>query len=225
MRSALKNHHIRTGAQKGNPKGKLSDKWPKGLADYLRETVHGATVKQQAELARDKFGIDITPKQVKAMRLRLHLKSGLTGRYGDERKPQKWIPPEGWVMPENQKRTTFKAGQRPHNACNVGDLRKTTPPKGNGDGYWKRKMGEPNRWIFEHIRLWEEANGPVPDDHYIIFLDGNHDNLALDNLMCVSKAAHGLTNNTGGKTEYPELTKACVLAAEIKIKRNKLRRG
>ena len=39
-------------------------------------------------------------------------------------------------------------------------------------------------------RIWEEANGPIPDGHEIHHIDGDRSNNALSNLACLSLQEH-----------------------------------
>ena len=49
------------------------------------------------------------------------------------------------------------------------------------------KVGQPNIWRRYHHVIWEEAHGPIPASHVIRFVDGDTNNLRLDNLAMVSK--------------------------------------
>lgn len=78
--------------------------------------------------------------------------------------------------------TMFKKGNKPHNYKPVGSERITK------DGYIERKVAEPKTWRGVHILVWEEANGPVPAKHKVIFKDNNQLNTELSNLECLSYA-------------------------------------
>ena len=75
----------------------------------------------------------------------------------------------------NTKRTQFKAGRRPEEARNyqpIGSLRICK------DGYLERKVSDDQtvypsrRWTGVHRLVWEEANGPIPSDHIVVFRPG-----------------------------------------------------
>jgi hypothetical protein len=78
--------------------------------------------------------------------------------------------------------TMFKKGNKPHNYKPVGSERVTK------DGYLERKVAEPKTWRAVHVLVWEEANGPVPAKHKIVFKDNNQLNYELTNLECLSYA-------------------------------------
>jgi len=56
-------------------------------------------------------------------------------------------------------------------------------------------------WKVKHRWVWEQANGKIPKGRIIIFLDGNHKNIVLENLEMITKAEkvklvqYGLTSN------------------------------
>lgn len=89
------------------------------------------------------------------------------------------------------------------------------------DGYLERKVTDDpalypaRRWVFEHRLVWEAANGPIPDGHVIVFLDGDRLNIALDNLRCVPRAVLQWMNKTGLNETTGEARKAAILTAEV----------
>lgn len=60
------------------------------------------------------------------------------------------------------------------------------------DGYVYRKINNDlpfhKRWYALHIMLWEELNGPVPDNHCLKSLDGDRTNTDPSNWTCINKA-------------------------------------
>lgn len=76
-------------------------------------------------------------------------------------------------------------------------------------GPWARN------WRPEHWLVWEAAHGPVPPKHVIAFRDGNRQHCALENLVCVPRAAMADQNRMW--TRYPkELASAMHLAGALK---------
>lgn len=49
-------------------------------------------------------------------------------------------------------------------------------------------------WKLKHHLVWEQAHGPIPKDHNVIFLDGNNRNFDLDNLALVNDAELAIMN-------------------------------
>jgi len=100
--------------------------------------------------------------------------------------------------------TQFKPGNMPHNTLEVGSIIADT------DGYLKVKVAEPNRWKFLHRKTWEDANGPIPKGHAVIFRDGNRKNCALENLELVSRGELANRNHIPAWKHYPEELKETI---------------
>jgi len=134
-----------------------------------------------AELAK---AIGVNTYRVQAFRMR----QGLIKEHGGKFKPG--IVPHNkgkraeWAKGERCAVGQFKPGQSPHNTRKVGDV-------------YKRKEGRCWMWMIKteaglkylHRHIWEHANGAIPVGHNIQFVDGNYDNVTLENLRCVSRAA------------------------------------
>lgn len=63
------------------------------------------------------------------------------------------------------------------------------------DGYVYVKYAEGKQMMLKHRMVWEQANGPVPPGHVIIFKDGNKANCSLDNLRLVNRGELVRKNN------------------------------
>ena len=97
-------------------------------------------------------------------------------------KGKKW---DEFMSKEGQaasRRTAFKKGNIPPNHKPVGWERKTK------DGYWEIKVAEPNVFKARHRILWEQHHGPIPKGVNIIFIDGNTDNIVIENLRAETLA-------------------------------------
>jgi hypothetical protein len=84
-------------------------------------------------------------------------------------------------------------------------------------GYIIVKTADPDVWKYKHIVIWENAHGPVPEGHVIMFADGNKQNLRLSNLLMVSRKELGVMNRCGLISTRKDLTKTGKLVADIKI--------
>ena len=85
---------------------------------------------------------------------------------------------------KNSAKHQFKKGSRPHNWKPIGSTRDHV-------GYLERKFQDTGSTIRDyqpvHQLVWIEHHGPIPEDHCIVFKDGNRRNFDLENLECVSR--------------------------------------
>jgi len=98
------------------------------------------------------------------------------------------------ILYEKIQKTMFKKGRKPHNTRKEGDESKSI------DGYTYVKIAD-NDWRLKHRVLWEKANGPIPDDHIVVFKDNNQLNFDINNLQLISKSENMLRNTLH---QYPE---------------------
>lgn len=88
-------------------------------------------------------------------------------------------------------------------------------------GVWHIKVAEPNVWVKEHRLLWESVHGPIPDGHVLIFIDGDQDNIAIDNLALLARRELAVLNRKYSDLADPtrEERQALILMARIHRKR------
>jgi hypothetical protein len=91
--------------------------------------------------------------------------------------------------PGRMKETQFKKGHRGGVALEV--YRPIGSERIGKGGYLQRKIhdGWPlqSRWRAVHLILWEQANGPLPKGHAVIFINGDRSDIRLDNLACITR--------------------------------------
>lgn len=207
IKSYKNNHHIPSGTPKGR-KHWSGPLWTPELVDFLKQNNEGKTAKEVAELINKTFNKSLNAEQIKNVRNRLKIKSGLTGHF-----PKGHIPynrgKKGLRIPGSEK-GWFKKGSKPWNYAKVGDEAWTT------DGYLKVKIAEPDKWEYKHILEWEKHNGPRPEGFLIIFKNGNRSDCTIDNLVLVSKAENAIMNHEGLRSEVSELTNTGILLARLK---------
>lgn len=56
-------------------------------------------------------------------------------------------------------------------------------------------------WIMLHVKIWEDANGPVPNGKIIVFKNGDSLNCELENLEMISRSENMMRNTI---QRYPE---------------------
>jgi hypothetical protein len=118
--------------------------------------------------------------------------------------------------------TQFKKGQMPYKTVPVGTLVRISG--GHADGYLKRKIADSPgpglsrfSWKLEHARIWEEANGPVPPNHAVVFKDGDKEHITLANLELVTRAEL-MSRNTIHKRRPPLLKEAIYALIAVKAR-------
>lgn len=166
--------------------------------DYLVSIQKNKTSRDVANEMNQKFGLSLTEKQIKSYRRNNNLNSGLTGRFEKGRVPYnkgKKLP----NMPPNSGQ--FKKGNKPPNYVPVGTINYTT------DGYPKEKIGEPNKWVLKHRKVWEEHHGPIPKGYSICFLDRDKTNYDISNLILLSNEELARMNQNNYFSSDPELTR------------------
>lgn len=163
-------------------------------------------------------------------------KGWLTGRTGcfakgrtPENKGKKCAPGTGGRHP-NARKSQFRKGNQPHNTKYLGHERVSQ------DGYVEVSIAEENphtgferRYVLKHRHLWEQANGPIPEGHFLKCLDGDKTNTDPSNWEALPRAV--LPRLSGGRWhkpyhEYePELRPVILNIAKLDHKARVLRKG
>lgn len=166
--------------------------------DYLVSIQKNKISHDVANEMNQKFGLSLTEKQIKSYRRNNNLHSGLTGRFEKGQTPHN----KGKKYPNMPKNSgQFKKGNRPPNYVPVGTINYTT------DGYPKEKIGEPNRWVLKHRKVWEDHHGPIPKGYSICFLDRDKTNYDISNLILLSNEELARMNQNNYFSSDPELTR------------------
>lgn len=211
------NNGIRSDVPTGLRKGE-SRLFTKEQVKFIKQNVKGISNKELVDLVNKTFNLSVTEKQMASFKKNNGLVNGRDGRFKKGQEPwnkgMKGLDCAG----ENGKKTQFKKGQTPLNYRPVGSERV------NVEGYIEIKVADPNEWKLKHRVVWEQANGPIPENHNIIFGDGNRLNCDIDNLILVSKKQMLALNQHKLIKNDVELTKAGVMIANLHIKMNELKK-
>ena len=70
-------------------------------------------------------------------------------------------------------------------------------------------------WTNKARYIYEQVHGPIPEDHQVIFLDGNRQNFALGNLYCIPIKYMVLMNRNNWCTEDRDLTLTAIKYCEL----------
>lgn len=197
----------------GRPQGipnRRFHRWTTEQHEYMTATVPGNSHAEIRRLFNERFGLDLTDSQVKGYIARHKLHTGRTGKFKKGMVPfNKGL--KGQCAPGSEK-GWFKKGGFSHNRVPVGTERITE------DGYLEVKYRDGHgvrNWRTKHSLLWEEANGPVPESHCVIFADGDKENMNPENLMLVDRKDLVRMNQDGLPRVNRETTESGVLIARI----------
>jgi hypothetical protein len=196
-------------------------KYTQEQTDFLIENVIGRGTAELTELFNAYFGLELKRSQIKGFKANRGLNSGLTGRFEKGSIPVNKGTKGLYNVGGNC--TSFKPGQKAPNYKPVGSERL------DRDGYILIKVSDvgtcPERWKLKHKVLWEEANGPVPKGHCLIFLDSNKHNTSLDNLQLITRTQLARMNQNDLISNDPELTKTGLIVADIITKISERKRN
>lgn len=194
--------------------GQPTHKWTKEEKNYLREIAPGRSREEMTQLMCEKFDYPFTVGQIISACSRYQIKSGrdTTFKKGHET----WIKGKKGLLKPNA--TSFKKGNIPPNFRPVGSERI------DRDGYHLIKTGNPNKWQYKHILIWEDVNGPLPEGHAVLFADGNKTNFDLDNLVLVSRRELLVLNQQQLIQPDADLTKTGLNVAKLMIQTQKMQK-
>ena len=201
---------------------KYCTKYTEEVIQFMIDHYKGLDNIELAALLNEKFNLNLNKASVSNAKTRLK-KQGINLRNGINRgcfkkgqesfnKGKKWdefMSKEGQA---NSRTTCFKKGNIPINHREVGSERI------NVDGYLEIKVAEPNIWKLKHRVIYEEAYGPIPEGHMIIFADSNKLNLNLDNLILITLSENLSMNRNGLRFNDAELTKTGLNITKINVK-------
>lgn len=187
--------------------------WTKDEIAWVKANMHLTKCEMAAEIT-ELFGLDCTYNQLKGVFKRYGLNSGRTGYFTKGQEPFN----KGKKGLNKATSTSFKTGNRPYSAVEVGTERITK------DGLIEVKTAEPNTWRSKHAIMWERHhNATVPDGHVVIFADRDRRNFATNNLLLVSKAELVVMNKFKLITTCAEATKVGRTVAKVMLATSKKR--
>ena len=185
-------------------------KWTEAEKRWLIRYIPGHQESEIIEAFRMRFGWTMRRSQYKNIRHVLGVNSGTHGGCFYKGQPS-WNKGRKMEIKGRMAETMFKPGHLPHNHKEVGTEIIDTY------GYHKVKIAEPRTWAFKHRLVWEEHNGPAPSCNPIVFIDGNKDNLDIENLMMLTRTELARANQDGVWELPVELRKTALLAVKLKV--------
>ena len=191
-------------------------KWSDEEKEYLKKITPGHHYVEIANMMNKKFNREFTVNQIKSAIGRYKLNTGFNGRFKKGNVPHN--KGKKGLYYKGCEKTWFKKGQAPINHKPVGSERIDL------DGYTLIKVSEPNVWKLKHRVVWEKANGPIPKNYTVIFLDGDKSNTDINNLALVSRNELLIINQRGLLKKDKELSKVGINIAKLQSKINKRKR-
>lgn len=109
---------------------------------------------------------------------------------------------------------SFKKGIKAHNKRPIGSERI------NIYGYIEIKIKEPKKWNLKHRVVWEKHYGSIPKNYNVQFINGNKQDVRIENLRLVSYEENMRENSIYNYP--PDLVKVMKLNGQLKRQINKL---
>ena len=207
-------------------------RYTKEQKEFLIANNYMTPSKDLAAMFNNRFGTNITASNIKAFRGNNHLNSGLTGRFEKghipDNKGKTWDDYMSKDAQARSRKTTFKKGNKPLNAVDIGEeSMRYSGSKPDDLGYVHVKVcdGKGNKnWVPKQRVIYEQHYGPIPKGYKVIFADRNRFNFDIDNLVLVSSSEELIMNQKSLRYDDQDLTKTGHLIAKVIDKRNKLRK-
>lgn len=217
--------------------------WSPDEEEQLRRDYPDTSTKVLAE----RFGIskDMLYRKAFAMGLKkseAYLTSVLSGRIRRARTDPRMVATQfrkghepankgvkGWQAGGRSAETRFQKGSKPHTWVPVGSYRVVNDKSGRR--YLELKLNDlpgPNhvRWKPVHRLVWEEARGPIPGGHLVVFKPGMAtvvlEEITADRLECISRAENARRNVPAAK--HPEVARLIQLKGAITRQVNRINR-
>ena len=220
LRAYKKNHGIQSGIKGGTVQKGKSLIFTAEIEKFIKENAYGKPSAELTQLVNETFKTSYNSTQISAYKKRHHIITGIDTKFQKGNVSLNKGKKMSAFQYEKCKATMFKKGQIPKNTRPVGSERIDAK-----DGYLYIKVAEPNKWMPKHRFIWEQANGPIPEGNVVTFLDGNKENIVLENLACITLAENAVLNHMKIRVNEKELMSAAISYAKIKTKISKLKTG
>lgn len=201
-------------------------KWTDEVIQFMIENYKGKDNIQLANLLNEKFNLNTNGDRVSNIKANLKRRKGIdlhTGINNGGYKKGHVPSNKGTKGLTKANKTSFKKGNIPYNHREIGEERITK------DGYTMIKVrdGHLNKnWELKHRWLYEKHYGKIPEGYNLIFLDGNKQNITLENLKLVSRSEDLIMNRNNLFSTDKEITNTGSLIAKVidtthKVQKNK----
>lgn len=214
MKSIFGNYKIKVGVK---DKCGIRNLLSKEQVAFIKENYIGISNLELVEKLNAEFGTNFTLQQIKGFKGNRNLDSGLTGHFQKGHVPINKGTKGMFNVGGNS--GSFKKGQKSLNVVPVGTK------SFRSDNYWWVKVSDdPTKWRQLHRVNWEKEHGPLQRDEVLIFLDGDTNNVDLNNLKAIKRTEHIRMNQNNYRFSDPELTKTGLVVTQTKMKINEKRK-
>lgn len=101
---------------------------------------------------------------------------------------------KGLSLPNKPNSGQFKKGSVPGNILYDGAVVFRKRKKRVNQDYYFIRVAK-NKWIPYHVYLWEQTHGSIPKGSVVRFKDGDHKNVALENLEMITRKKNLVLNS------------------------------
>lgn len=185
----------------------IQHKYTREEHNFLQSYIPGHTYKEIVTAYNEKFDDNITISRVKGYMSNHKINNGLTGRFKKGNIPVN--KGKKGFCPKGCEKSWFQKGHIPKNHRPVGSERISK------DGYVEIKVEEPNKWRLKHRVIWEKENGAIPKDCAILFLDGNSQNLNINNMQLIRRAELARINQNHLISNNADITRTGITIAKL----------
>lgn len=185
--------------------------WKDEHIAFLRTHRPRMTITQLIDLFEEQFGLRRSVYSIQKACCRYDIKAGSTGQFTPGHRT--WNTNlVGWQAGGKAPGTQYKSGHRPQTWQPIGARTRTSK------GIWKVKIKDMGSglsrfgWRELHRMIWEEAHGTQSPGTAIVFVDGNPDNLTLDNLICLTRGELAMLNQMGWRNLTDDAARRALIA-------------
>lgn len=219
----------------GNTRRRRVESYPREVDEYIANNYSGCSPAEMSRRVNKVFGFDFSADQLRTFYRKHGLKSGCNASFfegevkkyilekyettGPKRMTEMVNTKFGLSISVEQMRSLYYN----HGLVSDDPHRFATLPPGSehrsGSGGIVVKVsgvGDTAVYVPKHKMIWEQANGPIPENCVLVFLDGDKTNCSLKNLRLVTKQEFYTLVHQNLLTGSPDANESAILIARIR---------
>jgi len=211
IKACLNNHKIRCGNNMA--KGYRKQIMNKEQFLWVRVNYPDMPVRVLTEAFNVEFDKQLTVDQLKTFVHNHGINSGRTGCFvkGQAR------PPGSGMKPGETNSTSFRKGSVPPNLKPLWDERFSSGELLMKVPQRNPYTGAPTRYLSKKVWVWTHENGPVPQGHVLLSVDGDNCNCDIENIECITLPLHFRLNMHHYKDAPAELKPSIMAMARLEV--------